>query len=139
MLDGMVATEWKKKSPYGGIWNEVPDRVEDVLFLASAGYAVGMAWLGFLCAIAAVSTAYIRAFGFSLTGVHDFRGPMAKPHRMFALTCGCLLAAAVVPWGYSIAAMQCTLAVILAGSIATCVRRLTRTAKLLKQRSDDAR
>ncbi|TLD71392.1 CDP-alcohol phosphatidyltransferase family protein [Phragmitibacter flavus] len=38
LLDGMVAIEGGKKSPTGGLYNEVPDRIADILFLAAAGY-----------------------------------------------------------------------------------------------------
>src|SRR5215469_14750541 len=39
LLDGMVAVEHGRGSAAGPIWNELPDRVCDVLFLAGAGYA----------------------------------------------------------------------------------------------------
>src|SRR5437867_3725192 len=45
LLDGMVAVEHGKGSPSGPIWNELPDRFADVLFLASAGYAAALSGL----------------------------------------------------------------------------------------------
>ena len=41
MMDGLVATEGKRGTANGQLYNEVPDRLTDVLFLASAGYATG--------------------------------------------------------------------------------------------------
>jgi hypothetical protein len=47
----------------------------------------------------AVVTAYIRVFGGALGFALDFRGPMAKQHRMAVLTVGCLLVlSSIVTW-----------------------------------------
>jgi hypothetical protein len=55
------------------------------------GYAFGIPWLGWLTALLAVLTAYIRVFGGALGFAQDFRGPMAKQQRMAVFTAGCLL------------------------------------------------
>lgn len=96
LLDGMVAIEGGRKSAAGGLYNEVPDRIADVLLLAAAGYSnewvvkfAGLP-LGWLATILALMTAYIRVLGGTLTGSQSFAGPMAKQHRMFALTLACL-------------------------------------------------
>jgi phosphatidylglycerophosphate synthase len=91
LLDGMVAIEGGRKSSVGALYNEVPDRVADSLFLVALGYAIEVPWLGWLAALAAAVTAYIRVLGGTLGLAQDFRGPMAKPHRMAAMTVGCLL------------------------------------------------
>ncbi len=88
MLDGMVAVEGGKKEKGGELFNEVPDRVEDTLFFLGAGYACASVGLGWLCAVLAVFTAYVRALGASFGQPQDFGGPCAKPHRMFLLTVG---------------------------------------------------
>ena len=92
LLDGMVAVEGGKGSPAGVIYNDAPDRVADVLILVGAGYSgagepgvvkiFAMLPLGWCAACVALGTAYVRTLGASLMGVHDFRGPMAKQHRM---------------------------------------------------------
>ena len=64
------------------LYNEVPDRVADSLFLVALGYAIGMPWLGWLAALAAAVTAYIRVLGGTFGLAQDFRGPLAKQHRM---------------------------------------------------------
>ena len=40
LFDGMVAVEGGFKTKSGEIYNELPDRVADVLILAGAGYAM---------------------------------------------------------------------------------------------------
>jgi phosphatidylglycerophosphate synthase len=91
LLDGMVAIEGGRKSKVGALFNEVPDRIADSLFIVALGYVIGVPWLGWLGALAAAVTAYIRVLGGTFGLAQDFRGPMAKPHRMATLTVACLL------------------------------------------------
>lgn len=126
MLDGMAAVEGGRGGPTGAIWNEFPDRIEDSLFLIAAGYAAGLAWLGWLCALLAAVCAYVRLLGGTLGQPQDFSGPMAKPHRMAALTIGCLVASL---W---FGAIQIALAIIAAGTAGTIARRLLRLSKALR-------
>jgi phosphatidylglycerophosphate synthase len=94
MMDGLVAVECGRGSPDGDFFNEVPDRLEDAVLLSAAGYAAGKLWLGELAALLAVSVAYLRAYRASRGLGQDFRGPGAKPHRMFVLTLSMCFAAA---------------------------------------------
>lgn len=126
MLDGLIAVESRRGSADGAIFNEFPDRLEDSLFLVAAGYASGMAWLGWLAALLAAVCAYVRLLGGTLGFPQDFRGPMAKPHRMAALTVGCLAALVWLP-GISLA-----LAVITVGTTLTIALRLSRLSRALK-------
>ena len=72
--------------------------------------------------------------GGSLGFAQDFRGPLAKPHRMFALTLGCLLAAAEAGlWG-SQYALVLALALIAAGSAVTCATRTRAISQALRAR-----
>lgn len=134
LLDGMVAVEGGKASATGALYNEVPDRIADALFLISFGYAVGLPWLGFVAAILAVGTAYLRAFGASLGLGHDFSGPMAKQQRMAASTGGCLLGFLELLVNGTLVSAQLVLALIVAGTAWTCVRRTLRMAAGLKGR-----
>ena len=97
LMDGMVAIEGGKKSATGDLFNEIPDRIADVIILASLGLcALAQPWglhMGWLGAALAVMTAYVRMQGAVLTGAHDFRGPMAKPQRMALVTLTCLFCA----------------------------------------------
>ena len=55
LFDGMVAVEGGFKTKSGEIYNELPDRVADVLILAGAGYAMPSSeWLHSLGWLAAV-------------------------------------------------------------------------------------
>jgi phosphatidylglycerophosphate synthase len=86
MLDGLIAVEGGKKTPTGELYNEIPDRIADVVLLASAGYAsqhgpLGAA-LGWCAAVLAVGTAYLRALGARRGRPQDFR-----PNRN---ACSCL-------------------------------------------------
>lgn len=126
MIDGLVAVEGGRGGPTGAIWNEFPDRIEDSLLLVAAGYAPGFPWLGWLAALLAAVCAYVRLLGGTLGLAQDFGGPMAKPHRMAALTLGCL---AAIVWLPALAAM---LGVVAAGTLLTIGLRLRRMSKALR-------
>ena len=135
LMDGMLAIEEGRQSKAGPLFNEIPDRIADVLFLAAAGYAVTwFSWaesLGWAAAVAAVLTAYVRVLGGSLGLAEHFSGPMAKPHRMAVLTTACLLSMIEVAYGYEGRVLAVALAVIAAGSIVTFVRRTRLLAREL--------
>jgi phosphatidylglycerophosphate synthase len=131
LLDGMVAIEGGKSSPVGALYNEFPDRISDSLLLVPVGYAAGCAWLGWLAALLAALTAYVRVFGGALGQKQAFGGIMAKQRRMAALTIG-LVAQAVetIAFGtrYSLLAAGI---VIAAGSLVTCISRTRGVARRL--------
>jgi phosphatidylglycerophosphate synthase len=126
LMDGLLAVEGGRKSPTGALFNEVPDRIEDSVLLVAAGYAAGIAVLGWAAALLAISTAYVRALGGSLGLPQDFCGPMAKQHRMALLALGAV-ASLVAP------VLPAVLAVICAGAAATATRRLLRQARALRE------
>lgn len=132
MLDGLVAVEGGRKSVYGPLYNEVPDRIEDSVFLAAFGYAAGYLWLGLTAALLAAITAYVRALGGTFGLPQDFRGPMAKPHRMAALTLGSIAAFAEALWQGTQWALLVTLVLVTAGAAFTIVRRVFGIARQLK-------
>ncbi|QOG05244.1 CDP-alcohol phosphatidyltransferase family protein [Aureimonas sp. OT7] len=133
LMDGMVAVEGGRHSPSGALYNEAPDRLEDAAFLIGCGYAALMPELGYLAALGAVGTAYIRAFGASLGFGQDYRGPMAKQHRMAALTAGCVIGFFEISFAGTLYAVQIALVVILFGTAVTCIRRLHRISALLHE------
>jgi len=137
LLDGMVAVESGKASPFGELFNEIPDRVADMAILIGAGYAMGgNPVLGYLAALTAVFVAYIRAEGKVTGAAQHYCGPMAKPERMVvvllvALYCGLT----PTDWQPSIhlgsqhyGLMAFGLATIVVGGIVTVFRRLRRIA-----------
>ncbi|MEO6926575.1 MAG: CDP-alcohol phosphatidyltransferase family protein [Rhodanobacter sp.] len=134
MFDGMVAVEGGKGTPSGPLFNEIPDRLADSLFLVALGYAAMLPWLGWLCALLAALTAYIRVLGGSLGQPQDFRGPMAKPHRMWLMVATLLLAAALPLWRHELLLGGAIL--IAAGSALTCITRSRAIA--LRLRVDSA-
>ncbi len=133
VLDGLMAVEEGKKTPTGVLYNEIPDRVADTVFLVTVGYASGWPGLGWLAAVLALSTAYLRMLGGSLGYEQDFSGPMAKQHRMFTLTVGSLVAALAA---YQ-TVLAATLGVIVLGCAATLVRRTQHLARCLRESSHD--
>jgi phosphatidylglycerophosphate synthase len=135
LLDGMVALEGGRKSPVGSLFNEVPDRIADSILIVAAGYAAGSPWLGWCGALLAALTAYIRVLGGSLGLAQDFRGPLAKPHRMALLTLACLVGAAELALrGTHVTLLVCA-ALIAVGSLVTCITRLLAMARALRPRS----
>ncbi len=136
MMDGLVAVEGGKKTATGDLYNDVPDRIADVLIILGIGYglhqpyAVELAWFA---SLAAVMTAYVRCLGASLIKVHYFIGPFAKQHRMAALTF-----AALAVMGERLSGIQesyslyYALWIVSIGATFTFWRRLRRVANDLK-------
>jgi phosphatidylglycerophosphate synthase len=139
MLDGLVAVEGGRKTATGDLFNEVPDRFADIVILAPAGYA--LTWLGtfgitvgWIVAVLAVLTAYVRVFGGSLGFRQSFVGPMAKQHRMALLTVACLASIPeVIAVGYEGRILSLGLLIIGLGTALTIIRRLSLIAGLLRQ------
>jgi phosphatidylglycerophosphate synthase len=131
MLDGMLAVEGGLKTVSGDLYNELPDRLADLLFLAGAGYAItGVTWgpeLGWAAATTALLTAYVRTLGVAAGATQHFDGPMAKPRRMHVLLVACLVSAIVTLAGWRDDwVMVVALAIIIAGGVVTIARRLGR-------------
>jgi phosphatidylglycerophosphate synthase len=141
MFDGMVAIQQERTSKLGELFNEIPDRVSDAAILIGAGFAVGGSpTLGYVAACLAIFLAYIRAQGAVAGSLQEFCGPMAKPHRMAAVTLAALFAAFAPgnwqpvfesPNEWSM--MACALAVIILGELVTVVRRLSRISRALRE------
>lgn len=132
LFDGMVAVEGGKKTPAGELFNDVPDRIADPLLIIAAGLiaqsqiAMPLAWVS---ALLAVLTAYVRVLGVSMGCEADFRGPMAKQHRMALLTFVSLLMFVdqlfVLLPAYSFYAMDMALVAMAVGCVITVWRRLS--------------
>lgn len=133
LMDGLVAVEGGRSSKVGALYNEFPDRIADSLLIVALGYAAGEPWLGWAGALVAALTAYVRVSGGALGLAQDFRGPMAKQHRMAVLTMACLAAALEAWWGTHLA-LTTALWVILIGSVLTCIVRTLAIAAQLEER-----
>ena len=129
MFDGMLAVEGGLKSPSGEIYNELPDRIADLLILVGAGYATGVIrWglqLGWAAAATALLAAYVRTLGAAVGASQHFNGPMAKPRRMHVLIAACLLSAVetAVAWPEG-RIFVVALILIIVGGVVTIVERL---------------
>ena len=135
MLDGMVAVEGGLGSRTGDLYNELPDRIADPLLIVPAGYATGFALgpeLGWIAGVLALFTAYVRALGSTAGLPQSFIGPMAKPHRMAAMTAGLLLAAVAVPLGRDGEVLVLTLLVVALGALMTAGRRIALILRALE-------
>lgn len=135
LFDGMVAVEGGKHTATGALYNEFPDRIADTFLIVGLGYAAFSPTLGWMAALLAAFTAYIRQTGAGLGFAHDFQGPMAKQQRMFVLTLGCVLGA-VESWLWGTRhCLMIGLGVIAVGSALTCVTRTSKLSSLLKERA----
>jgi phosphatidylglycerophosphate synthase len=138
MLDGLMAVEGGLKSATGDLFNEVPDRIADLLILVSAGYAATWTgWggeLGWAAGAAALLTAYMRLAGGALGATQHFIGPMAKQHRMALMTAGCLGSLIELGYGYEGRVLTVALVIVIAGALVTFARRLALVAGELKAR-----
>lgn len=134
LFDGMVAVEGGKQTATGALYNEFPDRIADTFLIVGLGYAAFSPTLGWIAALLAALTAYIRQTGAGLGFTHDFQGPMAKQQRMFVLTIACVLGA-VEGWLWGTRhTLMIGLGVIAVGSALTCVTRTSKLSSLLKEK-----
>jgi phosphatidylglycerophosphate synthase len=136
LLDGMVAIEGGRRTRSGDIFNDLPDRISDALIIVPVGYAItSMPFgpdLGWLAAVAALLTAYVRVLGHS-TGTPDFFvGPMAKPHRMAALTVACALCIPAAFLGFQQIILYAALMIIVVGGAVTVIRRVVLIIRALE-------
>ncbi len=138
LLDGMVAVEGGKRTKYGDLYNDVPDRVSDIIIFLGAGYGIGNfpfgPTLGWAAAVAAVLTAYARLLGGSIGLTQYFAGPMAKQHRMATLTVACVISVFEPLWHGRGQVMAAALALIVAGSIAGFARRIVLICQEIARR-----
>jgi phosphatidylglycerophosphate synthase len=132
LLDGMVAIEGGKKTPVGAMYNEIPDRFADSFLIIALGYAVGAEWLGWAGALAAMFTAYIRLMGGSLGLAQDFRGPMAKQHRMAVMSAACLIGVGESLFTHTGYALTAAAWIIFLGSLLTVFTRMSAMARELR-------
>ena len=137
LMDGMVAIEGGFRSPSGEIFNDLPDRISDVLILVAAGYSLAPAIpagpaLGVVAAFLAVLTAYVRVLGGASGLPQDFSGPMAKPHRMAVLSAACLLSA--MEPAYASYILAAALVIVALGSLVTLIRRTARIVRGLESK-----
>lgn len=138
LFDGMVAVECGFQSKTGEIWNDLPDRLADLVILVGAGYSITSHAradvLGWVAGALALITAYVRVLGRTAGAPQTFVGPMAKPHRMATITVACVVAAFEPLWSGSGGVMLAALALVIVGCVVTVVRRLRIVVAALESR-----
>jgi len=136
LFDGMVAIEGGFKTKSGEIFNDFPDRIADAVIFICAGYAITSIpyslELGWLAALLAVMTAYVRLLGGSTGTKQYFIGPMAKQHRMFTMTMAFIFAAITRSSDYHEKVLFFALALICVGCVVTLVRRTLKIVRDLE-------
>ena len=102
------------------------------VLLVALGYAAGAPWIGWLAALLAALTAYVRTLGGALGFAQDFGGPMAKQHRMALMTLACVAAPIEAMLAQSRYALLCCAWAIALGAALTCWFRLRRISRQLR-------
>lgn len=127
VLDGMLAIEGGKSTATGELFNALPDRISDTIIMIAAGYSIlTVSWgetLGWLAAILAMLTAYIRTLAISIGAPANFSGPMARQQRMALLTIGCIVVAIEYYFWQHDYSMLIALIMMSIGCIWTILRR----------------
>lgn len=133
LFDGMVAVEGYKKTNSGELYNDIPDRISDIVIFVAAPYSVvfldGIEILGWCAALLSVMTAYVRTLAASIGAPNNFAGPMAKQHRMAIMTFASL-SLIIDKNGYL---MFFSLIIIIIGSIVTIYRRIISAYNFLEK------
>lgn len=136
LFDGMVAVEGGKSTKSGELFNDIPDRVADPLILVASGYAIHIVGyggeLGWCAGLLAVMTAYIRTLSASIGAPVDFKGPMAKQHRMAVLTFACVFTALEFEFWQTDYTLLIALILISVGCVITCIRRTISAYRFLE-------
>lgn len=146
LVDGLIAVEGNCRTASGELFNDLPDRVSDLLLYASAGYAVGGSIFGsasaasygvaagWAAAALAIMVAYVRFLGGAMGAKQYFIGPMAKTHRMAVLCAGSIAAAVELALRGSTISLLIALAIIIIGCVVTVLRRAARIVRELEAR-----
>ena len=138
LFDGMVAIEGGKSTASGELFNDIPDRISDPLIIIAAGYSIlSSHWgveLGWLAALLAVLTAYVRTLAVSIGAPSNFTGPMAKQHRMALLTVACVCTAIEhFVWQHDYVMLD-ALIIMNLGCIITLIRRSSAAYHFLENK-----
>jgi phosphatidylglycerophosphate synthase len=132
LMDGMVAVEGQRSGRLGQLYNEIPDRISDIVIILAAGFGyasysiIGLSpvTLGWTAALSSVLTAYVRLLGASLGTGHNFCGPMGKPHRMALLTGACIVEMGLITVGSWLPIVPVALLIVNMGCVVTLIRRI---------------
>lgn len=137
LFDGLVAVEGGKSTPSGELFNDIPDRISDPIIIVAMGYAITCvsfgSTLGWLGALLAVLTAYVRTLISSMGAPTNFAGPMAKQHRMALITGACAVAAGESYVFHTDYTMLIALIILNVGCVITLYRRVQAGYRFLER------
>lgn len=86
LLDGMVARESGVTHALGELWNELADRLADIVFIGGLAFHPAVdPRLALGAVIAAVVASYVGIAARAAGGRRQYGGPMSKPGRMATL------------------------------------------------------
>ncbi len=135
LIDGLIAVEGGRRTASGEVFNDVPDRVSDLLLFVGAGYGAVETWgipLGWAAGAGAVLVAYTRMLGGALGTPQFFDGPADKTGRMALLCIASVGAAIEVALRGSTWSLTIGLAVLVVGSLLTAARRVIKIVRTLE-------
>jgi CDP-diacylglycerol--glycerol-3-phosphate 3-phosphatidyltransferase len=93
LLDGLVARRTSTARPMGEVWNELADRLGDVLFLGGLAFTPAVdSRLALGAVIAALLASYVGITAKAVGGSRQYGGVMSKPGRMIVVAIGAPLA-----------------------------------------------
>ena len=97
LMGGMLTVRGLARSKLDSFLSDALARASDALILVGAGYSVdiflpGGADLGWLAAVLALSTAFVRVLGGSLGLPQSYQGPLGRQQRMYVITFGAIAA-----------------------------------------------
>ena len=124
LLDGQVARGSGSARPMGEVWNELGDRIADVLMIGAMAFvaAVGPMLAG-AATLAALLASYAGITSRAVGAPRQYGGVMSKPGRMIVLAVAAPLAFVLGQgWPLLLGAV-----VIVVGSIITLAQRLVAT------------
>ncbi|HEX2221191.1 MAG TPA: phosphatidate cytidylyltransferase [Candidatus Limnocylindria bacterium] len=128
LLDGMVARRTARAHAMGEMWNELGDRLADLLFIGGLAWVPGVGpWLAFPAVIAALLASYVGITSRAAGGSRQYGGVMSKPGRMGVLA----IAAPVALVAGSDAPLAGAALIIGAGALVTLVQRLVDARRQL--------
>lgn len=130
LLDGLVARRTRTSHALGEVWNEVGDRVCDILILGGLAFVPAVdPRLALGALIAALLASYAGVAARAAGGTRQFGGVMSKPGRMITVGIAAPLAfvAGDARW------LAVGAAVVLAGALLTLAARLRASWRELER------
>lgn len=126
LLDGLVARRTGAARPMGEMWNELADRLADILFLGGLAFTPAVEpRLALAAVIAAILASYVGITAKAAGARRQYGGVMSKPGRMVVVAVGAVLAFGTgdTRWLTAVAA------IVLIGGLATLLTRWRATRR----------